>query len=258
MECGDPAPLFLAGTWPGLLSNFVSPAGQRRRVGAGKAAPGRRTPKGLAMNLPPKPLLVMIAEIQPAIEFKTWQAIQGGLDMLILRAKDADLEAIRGALSNLRTALGPGFPIVVNAGNRLPRFAQASGNHFPETSLQDQTIKSSLEKRTLGIGSPGSKLIGFSVHSPEAAKAAENLGADYVLAGTVFETDSHPGQQPGGLDHLRAICQATTLPVIAIGGITPENAKSCIQAGAYGVAALSPFKGGGREALAKAYKEAMR
>lgn len=189
----------------------------------------------------------MVAEIQPAIEFKTWQAIQGGLDMLILRAKDADLDDIRTALASMRTA-GIKIPIVINAGNRKPRLAQADGLHYPEAALAGSA----------GVRFASHKgLLGFSVHSPEAAKAAEKLGADYVLAGTVFETSSHPGQKPGGLDHLKAICQATTIPVIAIGGITPENAKSCIQAGAYGVAALSPFKGAGREALAKAYKEAM-
>ena len=200
----------------------------------------------------------MIAEIQPAVEFRAWQAIQGGLDMILLRAKDEDLDAIRRTLSNIRTSVGISIPIVVNAGNRMPRFAEASGYHLPEAALQDPVIRQKLENKSWKMKASDSKLLGVSVHSSQSAKAAEKLGADYVLAGTIFETRSHPGQPAGGLDLLKDICAATVLPVVAIGGITPENARSCIEAGAYGVAALSPFRTGGREPLAKAYKEAMR
>ena len=91
----------------------------------------------------------------------------------------------------------------------------------------------------------------------ESALEAEKLFPDYLLVGTVFASPSHKGEVPGGLEHLSAICEATSVPVIAIGGITPQNAGECIRAGAVGVAAMSPFKGAGREALAKTYKEAM-
>lgn len=205
----------------------------------------------------------MVAEIEPALEFKVWQAVQGGLDMLILRAKESDLESIRSALSNLRTALGAAFPLVVNAGCRLPKFAQASGYHLPEEALSDKVVRHSLEKHAVNgsaVPKPVSgkgRLFGISVHSAETARQAEELSPDYLLAGTIFATPSHPGEVAGGLEHLREICETTKLPVIAIGGITPENAGDCIEAGAYGVASLSPFKGGGREALAKSYKKAM-
>lgn len=207
------------------------------------------------------PILVMVAEPQTALEFKVWQAIQGGLDMLILRAKDTDLETIRDTLSNLRTSLGNEFPILVNAGERIPRFAQASGYHLPEAAMRDDVVRHGLEKLGWKLGVEpkvaASKALGVSVHSPEAVREAEKLFPDYLLAGTVFETASHPGQPHCGIEGLQAICQATKVGVVAIGGITPENAAACIKAGAYGVAALSPFKGAGREALAKAYKEAM-
>jgi len=221
------------------------------------------------MKLPPKPLLVMIAHVEPAVEFKVWQAIQGGLDMVILRAKQDDLESIRSTLSNMRTSLGNEFPIMVNAGNRLPKFAQASGYHLPEVAMRDEIMRHGLEKMGWKLSAPPdqpdaakklnapNKMLGISVHSVEAAKEAEKFYPDYLLVGTVFQSASHKGEKPGGLDHLKAICQATVIPVIAIGGITPGNAADCIRAGAVGVAALSPFKGAGREALAKAYKEAM-
>ncbi len=223
------------------------------------------------MKLPQKPILVMIAQIEPAVEFKVWQAIQGGLDMVILRAKEDDLESIRSTLSNMRTSLGNEFPIMVNAGSRLPKFAQATGYHLPEAAMSDDVVRHGLEKMGRKLSAPAdatapaaarkvdapSKGLGISVHSVEGAKEAEKFFPDYLLAGTVFETSSHKGEKPGGLDQLKTICEATPIPVIAIGGITPQNAGDCIKAGAVGVAALSPFKGAGREALAKAYKEAM-
>jgi thiamine-phosphate diphosphorylase len=198
------------------------------------------------MKLPRSPILMMIAQIEEAVEFKVWQAIQGGLDMVILRAKNEDLALIKSTVSIMRTALGAKFPIMVNAGDRPPKIAQSSGFHFPEAAMKEELIV------------PKGKGLGISVHSAISAKRAEQLNPDYLLAGTIFATASHKGEKPGGIEHLRAICQATTVPVIAIGGITPGNAGECVKAGAIGIAALSPFKGAGREALAKAYKEAMR
>ena len=204
----------------------------------------------------------MIAQIEPAVEFKVWQAIQGGLDMVILRAKEAKLEVIKSTLSIMRTALGNGFPIVVNAGDRFSKLVDANGYHFPESTLGKPDVIHKLGTSAWKFEKgpkpdPNGKILGVSVHSVEAAQKAAKLVPDYLLAGTVFATASHKGEKPGGLEHLKAICQATPIPVIAIGGITPQNAGECIRAGAVGVAALSPFKGAGREALAKAYKEAM-
>lgn len=80
---------------------------------------------------------------------------------------------------------------------------------------------------------------GWSVHSLEAARLKEKAGADYLFFGHVFVTGSKPGLEPSGLKKLEAISEATALPVIAIGGITPERVKSCIRSGASGIAVLS-------------------
>jgi thiamine-phosphate diphosphorylase len=81
-------------------------------------------------------------------------------------------------------------------------------------------------------------LRGASVHSPEAAHRAEAAGAAFVVAGTIFDAGSKPA--PGeGLDKLQQIAAATSLPVLAIGGITPERLQQCIDAGASGVAVVS-------------------
>ncbi len=78
--------------------------------------------------------------------------------------------------------------------------------------------------------------LGQSVHSAAEARAAHAAGADYVVLGPIWETASHPGRTPLGL---AVIAQAAPARVIAIGGITsPERARACSAAGAYGVAAV--------------------
>ena len=81
--------------------------------------------------------------------------------------------------------------------------------------------------------------IGKSVHDLAEAEAARTEGADYLVVGPVFETASHPGRPPLGLERLKAIVLAAEgLPVIAIGGITDERVHEVRSSGAYGVAAI--------------------
>jgi thiamine-phosphate diphosphorylase len=87
-------------------------------------------------------------------------------------------------------------------------------------------------------------LLGASVHSQEEAQAAVAKGADFLIAGTIFASRSHPGELPSGLDLLRNIKQMLpTYPLLAIGGITPENAGQAMAAGADGVAVISAIFG---------------
>lgn len=79
-------------------------------------------------------------------------------------------------------------------------------------------------------------LIGRSVHDAEGAVTAERDGANYLLAGHIFETDSKAGQPGRGLDWLRDIVAAVNIPVIAIGGITLEHIGPVLKTGAHGVA----------------------
>ncbi|HET7251407.1 MAG TPA: thiamine phosphate synthase [Gemmatimonadales bacterium] len=79
--------------------------------------------------------------------------------------------------------------------------------------------------------------IGCSVHSLEEARTARDWGADYLLAGPVYHTATHPGGAPLGLGLLSDIVLLGP-PVIAIGGMTPERARAATRAGAYGVAAI--------------------
>ncbi|MGN0695433.1 MAG: thiamine phosphate synthase [Oscillospiraceae bacterium] len=81
--------------------------------------------------------------------------------------------------------------------------------------------------------------IGVSVHSPEEALTAEKLGAVYVTAGHIFPTDCKKGLPPRGTAFLSEVCASVSIPVYAIGGITPENAPQVISAGASGVCIMS-------------------
>lgn len=80
--------------------------------------------------------------------------------------------------------------------------------------------------------------IGSSVHTEDEARRAADEGADFLLAGSIFPTDTHPGQEPAGLKLIERTA-TMGLPVIAIGGINPERTAAVRDAGAWGVAAIS-------------------
>jgi thiamine-phosphate pyrophosphorylase len=83
-------------------------------------------------------------------------------------------------------------------------------------------------------------LIGVSTHSLDEARAARAAGADFVVFGPVFETESkHAYGEPQGLDKLAEVARELgEFPIVAIGGITLNNADECFQAGARGIAAI--------------------
>ena len=93
---------------------------------------------------------------------------------------------------------------------------------------------------------PDGFLIGRSVHGAEEARRETGAGAlDYLLAGTVFPTSSKSGVAAIGLEGLRAIVSATSVPVLAIGGMTLESVDAVRQTGAVGFAAIGLFTRGG-------------
>ncbi len=81
-------------------------------------------------------------------------------------------------------------------------------------------------------------MLGSSIHSYEEGEKAKEKGADYLLFGHVFPSQSKPGKTPKGLEELSRLTQLY-IPVIAIGGITPENTGQVLQAGAKGIAVMS-------------------
>lgn len=124
-------------------------------------------------------------------------------------------------------------PVVINSRVDLALAVGAAGVHLPERDLPVAAAR-----RLIRSG-----LVGRSVHSLAGALAAEADGADYLVFGPVFPTRSHPGLEAVGLERLAEVAGTVTIPVLAIGGVDPERAAHCRQAGASGFAAIGYFTG---------------
>ena len=83
------------------------------------------------------------------------------------------------------------------------------------------------------------KRIGVSIHSLEEAREVESLGASYIVAGHIFETDCKKGLEPRGLKFVENLSSILTIPIFAIGGIDEKNSQSVIDSGAFGVCMMS-------------------
>ena len=95
----------------------------------------------------------------------------------------------------------------------------------------NQNIKAELIKKY--------KRIGVSVHSLDEAKEVESLGASYVVAGHIFETDCKKGLEPRGLKFIKDLSSALSIPIFAIGGIDEKNSLSVINNGAFSICMMS-------------------
>ena len=118
--------------------------------------------------------------------------------------------------------------LLVNDRADIARAAGADGVHLTSQSLPADVVRNMF----------GSEfLIGVSTHSLDESRAARNGGADFVVFGPVFE--KHGFSTPQGLDKLREVTsELGDFPVLAIGGISLENAAACLDAGASGIAAI--------------------
>lgn len=155
-------------------------------------------------------------------------AALGPATVLHLRDRNATTHALaQFGRRFVALARPPDASVIVNARADL---ARALGAHGLQLGANDMAVGDA--RRVLGKG-----WIGRSVHSLEAARAAVDEGADYLLAGNIFETPSHPDRPAAGVGFLSA-CASLGRPVIAIGGVTAERAAECRDAGAWGVAAI--------------------
>ncbi|HEV8601847.1 MAG TPA: thiamine phosphate synthase [Gaiellaceae bacterium] len=177
-----------------------------------------------------------------------------------LHAIVSDLETARRAVEGGATVVqlrlkGASTAEVVEAGR--------SFHDLPATFVVNDDVEAAIELKAdgvhLGRDDPGAEraleaglLLGRSAASVDEARVGKALGATYIGAGPVWETPSKPDADPAiGLEGLAEICEAVSIPVIAIGGIDATNAAECVAAGAAGVAVV-------RAALdAKAIDEAL-
>lgn len=161
-------------------------------------------------------------------------AIRGGIDIVQLREKGTKArERYELGLELRDVTAAADVPLLVNDRVDLAASIDADGVH-----LGDDDLPIPAAREQLGEGA----IIGRSVSTPEAARRAERTGADYLGVGAVFETNSKetdPEQSNIGLERVREIRETTELPLVGIGGITPENAGRVVEAGADGVAVIS-------------------
>jgi thiamine-phosphate pyrophosphorylase len=149
-----------------------------------------------------------------------------------IQVRDKELSA-RELTDVVRHAITFSETVLVNSRVDVAIAAGAAGVHLPAGSMAPS------EWRAI---TPEGFLIGVSCHSLEEVIQAEREGADYVVSGPVFAPLSKTSDLvPRGLDGLRRVCGAVRIPVLALGGITEENAVACIEAGAAGVAGISMF-----------------
>ena len=174
-------------------------------------------------------------------------AVSGGVDVVQIRERDLEGRALADLTRRIvALAAGSSARIVVNDRVDIALATGAAGVHLREDSMPIDAAQRLAGKLAL---------IGRSIHGPEGARAAR--GASYLIAGSVFTSDSKPGHKPLGLDGLRqTVLHSGGCPVWAVGGVTRERLPSILEAGARGVAAISVFiPSGPARDLARAVQE---
>lgn len=123
-------------------------------------------------------------------------------------------------------------PVLISSRCDLVLACGAAGVNLPENDISVADARALL----------GRRVVGRSVHSVAGAQQAEREGADFVIFGPVWRSESHPGGQPAGLAALERVVRAVGIPVLAIGGVTIERVAECHAAGAAGYAAIGMFR----------------
>lgn len=167
-------------------------------------------------------------------------ALESGVSMVQLRMKNAPAKDVYELALAIKALTKGKALLIVNDRLDIALAAEADGVHLGKEDLPLDAARK--------MAPPGF-LVGASASSLEEANKAQSLGADYLGVGPVFATKNKPTKPPIGLEGLNRVCRSVSIPVLAIGGITPSNAQEALQAQASGVAvisavyeALEPFK----------------
>ena len=158
-------------------------------------------------------------------------ALKGGATFIQLREKNLDDKAFyREALKIQKLCKEYKVPFVINDNVELAKKIGADGVHVGQSDMEALDVR-----KVLG----DDKIIGVSAQTVEQAELAEKHGADYLGVGAVFPTGSKDDADDVSYETLKAICEAVSIPVIAIGGITQENVKELAGSGICGIAVIS-------------------
>lgn len=163
-------------------------------------------------------------------------AIRGGATVVQLRDKDATTRQMLEfgqALHDITRAAG--LPLIVNDRIDVALALDAEGVHVGQDDLPTPVAR-----RIIGPH----RILGVSAETVEQAQQAEREGADYLGVGDVFGTPSKPDAGPPiGVARLAEIVRSVSIPCVAIGGITLQNAAAVVEAGVAGVSVISAVIG---------------
>ena len=159
------------------------------------------------------------------------EVLRGGATFLQLREKELDREAILAEAREIQAiAARYRVPFVINDSVDIALACDADGVHVGQTDLMGRDVRALIGP---------DKILGITANTVELAVAAEKAGADYIGAGAVFGTTTKQNAKNLSLDTLKAICQAVSIPVVAIGGINADNLPQLAGTGAAGAAVVS-------------------
>jgi thiamine-phosphate pyrophosphorylase len=174
--------------------------------------------------------------------------LRGGARLLQLRVKTGGSAAFLDLARRMRELADSfGARLVVNDRADIAAMAGAAGVHVGQDDLPVAVVR--------GILRDAGALVGVSTHTPQQVDAAVGDAPGYIAVGPIFGTATKDTGYPArGLDLIRYAAAATAIPVVAIGGLTLDNAASAREAGASSIAVISDlFAGGDPEARVRAY-----
>ena len=163
------------------------------------------------------------------------ESLEGGVTMLQLREKTLAEPAFLAEAKELQALCREyHVPFLVNDNVDIALAMDADGVHVGQSDMEALDVRAKL--------GPG-KIVGVSAQTVEQALLAEKHGADYLGVGAVFPTGSKDDADDVSYDTLKAICQAVSIPVVAIGGISRDNVARLADSGICGVAVISAIYG---------------
>jgi thiamine-phosphate pyrophosphorylase len=167
----------------------------------------------------------------PHVESVAEQMIEGGVDLIQLRAKNFAATEIAKIGARLRSITRDrGIPFIINDHAEIARSLQADGVHVG----QDDPALAEV-RRAVGPDC----MVGKSTHSVDQAIRAFYEGADYIGFGPIFATPTKPDYPPIGLSEIQKVHDAVRIPIFCIGGIKLDNLPEVIEAGARRVVIVS-------------------
>ena len=198
-------------------------------------------PEPTAGTALPLPLLLVVADLGYVGDEQRWlralrevsAAALGRPVAVQVRAKQRGGDEWRRLVEQARAAITAGVPAFLNGDTATALALGYEGVHWPEADTPERAPTTETPRWRSA-----------AVHSVDAAARAQRAAADLLVFGSVFA----PGSKPGagvGVEALRAVVSASSVPVVAIGGVEVERVRACLDAGAHGVAVVSGVLGAG-------------